>query len=50
MLSGGLPHGRSVIAKSTRRRRITESINVFEFELSINEMATVSALDTDRRA
>jgi diketogulonate reductase-like aldo/keto reductase len=49
MLRWGLQHGRSVIPKSTKPSRIAENINVFEFELSTDEMAAIDALDTDRR-
>jgi len=49
MLRWGLQHGRSVIPKSTRPSRITENINVFDFELSTDEMAAIDGLDTGRR-
>jgi diketogulonate reductase-like aldo/keto reductase len=49
MLRWGLQQGRSVIPKSTKPRRITENINVFDFELSANEMAAIDGLDTGRR-
>jgi diketogulonate reductase-like aldo/keto reductase len=49
MLRWGLQHGRSVIPKSTRPSRIAENINVFDFELSIEEMAAIDGLDTGRR-
>jgi diketogulonate reductase-like aldo/keto reductase len=49
MLRWGLQHGRSVIPKSTKPRRIAENINVFDFELSADEMAAVDRLDTGRR-
>ena len=49
MLRWGLQHGRSVIPKSTKPGRIAENINVFEFELSVDEMAAVDSLDTGRR-
>ena len=38
MLRWGLQHGRSVIPKSTRPSRIAENIDVFDFELSADEM------------
>jgi diketogulonate reductase-like aldo/keto reductase len=41
MLRWGLQHGRSVIPKSTKPSRITENIDVFDFELSANEMAAI---------
>jgi diketogulonate reductase-like aldo/keto reductase len=49
MLRWGLQHGRSVIPKSTKPERIAENIDVFDFELSADEMAAVDALDTGRR-
>jgi len=49
MLRWGLQHERSVIPKSTKPSRIAENINVFDFELSADEMAAIDALDTGRR-
>jgi diketogulonate reductase-like aldo/keto reductase len=49
MLRWGLQHGRSVIPKSTRPSRIAENIDVFDFELSADEMAAIDGLDTGRR-
>ncbi len=49
MLRWGLQHGRSVIPKSTKPIRIAENIDVFDFELSADEMAAIDDLDTGRR-
>ena len=49
MLRWGLQHGRSVIPKSTKAQRIAENIDVFDFELSADEMAAIDGLDTGRR-
>jgi len=49
MLRWGLQHGRSVIPKSTKPSRIAENIDVFDFELSSEELAAIDALDTGRR-
>src|SRR3954453_8959791 len=49
MLPWGLQHGRSVIPKSTKAHRIAENINVFNFELSADEMASIDGLDTGKR-
>jgi len=49
MLRWGLQHGRSVIPKSTKPARIAENIDVFDFELTHDEMAAIDALDTGRR-
>jgi diketogulonate reductase-like aldo/keto reductase len=49
MLRWGLQHGRSVIPKSTKPHRIAENFDVFDFELSPDQMAAIDALDTGRR-
>jgi diketogulonate reductase-like aldo/keto reductase len=49
MLRWGLQHGRSVIPKSTQPSRIAENIDVFDFELSAEEIAGIDGLDTGRR-
>jgi diketogulonate reductase-like aldo/keto reductase len=49
MLRWGLQHGRSVIPKSTKPTRIAENINVFDFELSADEITAIDGLDTGRR-
>jgi diketogulonate reductase-like aldo/keto reductase len=50
MLRWHLQQGRSVIPKSTKPHRIAENIDVFDFELSAEELAAIDALDTGRRA
>ena len=49
MLRWGLQHGRSVIPKSTKPSRIAENIDVFDFDLSAEEMTSIDGLDTRRR-
>ncbi len=49
MLRWGLQEGRSVIPKSTKPARIAENIDVFDFELSSDEMTDIAGLNTDRR-
>jgi diketogulonate reductase-like aldo/keto reductase len=49
MLRWGIQHGRSVIPKSTKPSRIAENIDVFDFELTSDQMAAIDALDTGRR-
>jgi diketogulonate reductase-like aldo/keto reductase len=49
MLRWGLQHSRSVIPKSTKPTRISENIDVFDFELSADDMAAIDRLDTGRR-
>jgi diketogulonate reductase-like aldo/keto reductase len=48
MLRWGLQHGRSVIPKSTKPERIAENIDVFDCELSADQMAVIDDLDTGR--
>ena len=48
-LRWGLQERRSVIPKSTKPTRIAENIDVFDFELSADEIAAVDGLDTGRR-
>ena len=49
MLRWGLQEGRSVIPKSTRPARIAENIDVFDFDLSAEELSAIDGLDTGRR-
>jgi diketogulonate reductase-like aldo/keto reductase len=49
MLRWGLQEGRSVIPKSTKPARIAENIDVFDFELSAEEISAIDGLDTGRR-
>jgi diketogulonate reductase-like aldo/keto reductase len=49
MLRWGLQHGRSVIPKSIRPKRIEEKIDVLDFALSADEMAAIDRLDTGAR-
>ncbi len=49
MLAWHLQRGRSVIPKSTKPARIAENIDVFDFDLSAEELAAIDALDTGRR-
>ena len=49
MLRWGLQEGRSVIPKSTKPTRIAENIDVFDFDLSADEMTAIDGLDTGRR-
>jgi len=49
MLRWGLQQGRSVIPKSTKPGRIAENIDVFDFELSADELVAIDGLDTGRR-
>jgi diketogulonate reductase-like aldo/keto reductase len=49
MLRWHLQQGRSAIPKSTRPERIAENIDVFDFELTDEQLAAVDSLDTDQR-
>jgi len=49
MLRWGVQQGRSVIPKSTKPARIAENLDVFDFDLSADELAAIDALDTGQR-
>ena len=49
MLRWHLQQGRSAIPKSTNPARISENFDVFNFELSMGELAAIDALDTGMR-
>jgi diketogulonate reductase-like aldo/keto reductase len=49
MLRWHLQEGRSVIPKSTKPQRIAENFDVFDFDLTPQEIAAIDALNTDQR-
>jgi 2,5-diketo-D-gluconate reductase A len=49
MLRWHLQQGRSAIPKSTNPARIAENLDVFDFDLSADELAAIDALDTGVR-
>jgi diketogulonate reductase-like aldo/keto reductase len=49
MLRWHLQEGRSAIPKSTKPARIAENFDVFDFELSKDQMTAIDALDTSVR-
>ena len=49
MLRWGIQEGRSVIPKSVKPARIAENFDVFDFELTADELASIDALDTGVR-
>lgn len=49
MLRWHLQEGRSVIPKSTKPHRIAENFDVFDFELTTDEVAAIDGLDTGKR-
>ena len=46
MLRWNIQRGIVVIPKSTHKERMEENVNVFDFELSAEDMAAIAALDT----
>ena len=46
LLRWGIQHGLVVVTKSESRERIAENARIFDFELSVVQMATLDALDT----
>jgi diketogulonate reductase-like aldo/keto reductase len=49
MLRWHLQQGRSAIPKSTRPQRIAENIDIFDFQLTDEQLAVIDGLDTGRR-
>ncbi len=49
MLRWGIQQGRSVIPKSTKPARIAENLDVFDFDLSDDQLAAIDGLDTGTR-
>ncbi|MER5540025.1 aldo/keto reductase [Streptomyces mirabilis] len=49
LLRWGIQQSRSVIPKSTKRHRIAENIDVFDFALTEDELKALDALETGRR-
>ncbi|QGN58484.1 aldo/keto reductase [Nostocoides sp. HKS02] len=49
MLRWHLQQGRSAIPKSTKAHRIAENIDVFDFDLTADDLAAIDALDTGQR-
>jgi 2,5-diketo-D-gluconate reductase A len=50
MLRWHLQEGRSAIPKSTKPGRIAENFDVFDFELTSEQIAAIDALDTGVRS
>jgi D-xylose reductase len=49
VLRWGVQRGCTIIAKSSKIERLKENINIFDFVLSEQEMANISALNQNRR-
>ncbi len=45
----GVQRGTAIVPKTTRTQRLTENLSLFDFELTKEEMATISGLDRQRR-
>ena len=50
MLRWHIQQGRSPLPKSTNPARIAQNFNVFDFELTADELARIDSLDTGRRS
>lgn len=50
MLRWHVQEGHSAIPKSVKASRITENFNIFDFQLSDDQIAAIRALDTGRRS
>lgn len=49
VLRWGVQRGTAVVPKTSRSARLAENLAIFDFELSTDEMAAISALNRDRR-
>ena len=49
VLRWGVQRGTAIVPKSSRIERLRENLAIFDFELSDNEMNSISALDCNRR-
>jgi D-xylose reductase len=49
VLRWGVQRGTAVVPKTTRPERLAENLAIFDFELTADEMAAVSALNRNRR-
>lgn len=49
LLRWGVQRGTAVVPKSSRLERLRENLQIFDFELSPDEMAAISALNRNRR-
>lgn len=43
-----LQRGVIIIPKSTHKERMTENLNIFDFELAADDMAQIATLDTGK--
>jgi D-xylose reductase len=49
LLRWGVQRGTAVVPKTTSRQRLVENLSIFDFELSAEQMASISALNQNRR-
>ncbi|MEM9335570.1 MAG: aldo/keto reductase [Pseudomonadota bacterium] len=49
VLRWGVQRGTSIIPKTTRKERLTENLDIFDFVLSDDEMTAISGLNQNRR-
>jgi D-xylose reductase len=49
LLRWGVQRGTAVIPKTSRPERLRENLDIFDFELTAEEMASISALNRNRR-
>jgi D-xylose reductase len=49
VLRWGVQRGNAIIPKTTRPERLIENLDIFDFELSAQEMTAISALNINRR-
>lgn len=49
VLRWGIERGTAVIPKTTRKERLAENLNIFDFELTADDMAAISQLNQNRR-
>jgi len=49
VLRWGVQRGTAIIPKTTKPERMLENRNIFDFELSEQEMSEISALNENRR-
>jgi D-xylose reductase len=49
LLRWGVQRGTAVIPKTTRSERLRENFDIFNFELSVDEMSAITSLNRNRR-
>ena len=49
VLRWAIQRGTSIVPKTTKSERLAENLKVFDFELSLDEMASISSLNQNRR-